>query len=98
MGMPINFFYQLVNARTPDEFVNILYDARPSEIVQLEAFLAPHDQVTREFQRSESNSIGLIFRLSEDCDKARKTLSRALYEYFKQEYKRSFYNCNVTRR
>ena len=97
MNLPINFFYRLINAPNRDRFVTILHDARPSEIVELETILAPFDSVTRDLERSaEPDYTALLFKLAEDAATTRRHLARALYQFFKQQHKRSFYECMVT--
>jgi len=92
MSLPIVFFYKLVNSRSAKEFEEILQDARPSEISELEDILKPFDKVVRNFKTVETDPRGLLRKLAEDCENSRRHLARALYEYFKQQYRRSFFD------
>ena len=92
MSFPITFFYKLVNSRSAEEFEEILNDARPSEITELEDILRPFDKLVRHFKPRESDPRGLLRLLAGDCENSRRHLARALYEYFKKQYRRSFYD------
>ena len=94
MTIPINFFFRLVNSKSYDEFKTILYNARRSELYELEYILLAFNKTARKHKVEDRSGNYNLFRdhLCYNIEKLRRQLCRALCHHFKKQYDRAFYH------